>query len=112
MAPRRPAFRRPAACAPDRGARLTDARFDIRVTPRASRGQIAGWREGVLHLKVTAPPADNAANAAVIDLLASALDIPKRSVEIVRGHTSRMKHVRVEGLSLDDVRARLLELEG
>jgi uncharacterized protein len=68
---------------------------------------IAGWRDGVLLLKVTAPPVDSAANAAVIDLLASALDVPKRAVQIVRGETSRLKHIRVEGLSLDDVRGRL-----
>lgn len=68
---------------------------------------IAGWRDGVLLLKVTAPPVDSAANAAVIDLLSSSLDVPKRAVGILRGETSRLKHVRVGGLSLDDVRARL-----
>ena len=50
---------------------------------------------------------DSAANAAVIDLLAESLDLPKRAVQIVRGETARLKHVRVEGLSIDDVRARL-----
>ena len=61
----------------------------------------------MLHLRVTAPPVDSAANAAVIELLASALDLPKRAVTIVRGETARLKHLQVEGRSLDDIRARL-----
>jgi len=69
---------------------------------------IAGWREGVLLLKVTAPPVDSAANAAVIDLLSSALDLPKRAVQIMRGEASRQKHVRIEGLTLDEVRKALI----
>lgn len=77
------------------------------MTPRASRTTIAGWRDGTLLLKVTAPPVDNAANAAVIELLAETLDVPRRAVQILRGETARLKHVRIEGLSLADVRARL-----
>ena len=69
---------------------------------------IAGWRDGVLLIKVTAPPVDSAANAAVIDLLSSTLAVPKRSVQIVRGETSRQKHVRVEGLTLEAVRKALI----
>ena len=69
---------------------------------------IAGWRDGVLLIKVTAPPVDSAANAAVIDLLSSTLAVPKRAVQIVRGETSRTKHVRVEGLTLDQVRKALI----
>jgi hypothetical protein len=68
---------------------------------------IAGWRDGVLLIKVTAPPVDSAANAAVIDLLSSALDVPKRAVQIVRGEASRQKHIRVEGLTFDAVRTKL-----
>ena len=66
-----------------------------------------GWRDGTLLVKVTAPPVDSAANAAVIDLLSSALDLPKRAIRIVRGETSRTKQVEIEGLSLDQLRARL-----
>ena len=84
---------------------MSEARFDIKVTPRASRTQITGWRDGVLHIRVTAPPVDSAANAAVIDLLAASLNLPKRAITIVRGETSRLKHVRVEGLPLEAVQA-------
>ncbi len=81
------------------------------MTPRASRNAIAGWRDGVLLLKVTAPPVDSAANAAVIALLASALDLPKRAVTILRGDTSRLKHIRVEGLTVEAVKDRLLDVK-
>ena len=77
------------------------------MTPRASRTAIAGWRDGVLLVKVTAPPVDSAANAAVIALLAKSLDVPKRAITIVRGETSRLKQVVVAGLTLDEIRARL-----
>ena len=77
------------------------------MTPRAARTAVAGWRDGVLLVKVTAQPVDSAANAAVIELLAETLGVPKRAVTIVRGETSRLKRVRVEGLTLDEVRGRL-----
>ena len=66
-----------------------------------------GWRDGTLLVKVTAPPVDSAANAAVIDLLSSALDLPKRAIRIVRGETSRTKQLEIDGLTLDEIRARL-----
>ena len=68
---------------------------------------MTGWRDDVLIVKVTAPPVDSAANAAVIDLLASALHLPKRDIRIVRGETSRTKHVEVDGVSLVEIRATL-----
>ena len=68
---------------------------------------IAGWRDGTLLVKVTAPPVDSAANAAVIALLSSVLGIPKRDITIVRGETSRVKQVEIASLTLEDIRARL-----
>ena len=68
---------------------------------------MTGWRDGTLLVKVTAPPVDSAANAAVVDLLSSALDLPKRAIRIVRGETSRTKQVEIDGLTLDQVRAQL-----
>jgi len=56
---------------------------------------------------VTAWPADGAANRAVRDLLAQALDCARSDVEIVRGHSTRMKVIRIAGLSSSDVTARL-----
>lgn len=68
---------------------------------------MTGWRDDVLLIRVTAPPVDSAANAAVIELLASALRIPKRDITIVRGDTSRVKQLSIDGLADADIRARL-----
>lgn len=81
--------------------------LEIRVTPRSPRSGLDGVRNGRLIVRVTAPPVDSAANDAVIDLLARALDIPKRQIAIAHGHTARDKRVEITGLSDEQVRARL-----
>lgn len=58
-------------------------------------------------LKVTAPPEDGKANAAVCKLLAKALGVPKSAVVVTRGESSRHKTVEVAALAHDDVVARL-----
>lgn len=79
----------------------------IKVVPRASRDEIAGWRDGVLRLRVRAPPQDGRANAAVVSLLATALDVRKTAVTIVAGHAAAHKRVAVEGLTRAEVEQRL-----
>ena len=81
--------------------------LDVRVTPRASRDEIAGWVDGVLRLRVSAPPVEGKANAAVAKLLAGALGLPSRRVLVVRGARGRNKQVQVSGLSLAQIRERL-----
>ena len=83
------------------------ANFPIKVQPKASRDQVVGYREGVLQLRVTAPPDKGRANAAVVSLLALALGVAKSRVRIVRGQTSRDKLVTVESLSPEEVRGIL-----
>jgi hypothetical protein len=82
-------------------------RFEVRARPRARKSRLGGEREGALVVDLAAPPVDGAANAALVDVLATALDLPRRSVTLVRGEASRTKLVEVEGLSAEDVRARL-----
>ena len=65
----------------------------IRVTPRSSKPGIGDWRDGELEVRVSAPPADGEANAAVVKLMAKALGVAKSSVEIVSGETSRHKRI-------------------
>jgi len=71
--------------------------LDVRVIPRASRDGLAGMRDGRLLLRVSAPPVDGRANAAVCALLAKAAGVPKGAVSVVRGESSRDKRVRIEG---------------
>lgn len=82
-------------------------RLSVRVTPRASANSIEGFdASGALRVRVTAPPADRAANEAVTKLLAKALGLPQRDVVLVAGTTSRDKVFEVMGED-GEVRERL-----
>lgn len=77
----------------------------LHVTPRGSKNEITGWREDVLCVKITAPPVEGAANAAIVKFVADSLGLRKSQVEIVSGEKSREKTVRVEGLTIDQIKA-------
>jgi len=79
----------------------------IKVQPRASANAVGEPLGNELRIKVTAPPVDAAANEAVLRLLAERLDCARNQVELVRGHTSRHKVVKLHGLSAATVIARL-----
>lgn len=66
-------------------------RFDVVVSPRASRTAVGGRREGALLVRVTAPPVEGEANEAVIAAVARALDVAPGSVRIERGGRGRRK---------------------
>lgn len=66
----------------------------MRVTPGASRDEVK-LADGVVQLRVTAPPADGAANDAVLRLLAAALDRPRRDLTLVRGAGARIKLIAI-----------------
>lgn len=82
-------------------------RISVRLTPRAKRDAIEGWRGDVLRVRVVAPPVDGKANEALVRLLAGALGVPKSGVAIVAGAASRDKTVEVRGLAADEARRRL-----
>ena len=79
----------------------------VRVTPRAGRTAIAGLRDDVLSVKLAAAPVDDAANEALIDVLARAFDLPRRSVRLVSGARSRTKRVELVGVSAEAIGRRL-----
>ena len=83
-------------------------RLAVKVQPRASKNEIGEVLGDELKIKVTAPPVDAAANEALVRFLAEKLDCPGRSVQLVRGQTSRHKIVLVHGMAAADVVARLL----
>lgn len=78
-------------------------RFEVHVQPRASRTELAGLHGGLLKVRVAAPPVDAAANRALIEFLAERLGVPKRSVRIVAGETSRKKILEVDGVTPEQV---------
>ena len=80
----------------------------VRVTPRASRDEVVGWREdGVLLVRLTAPPVDGRANKALCRLIAARAGVAPSSVSVVRGERSRDKVVAVEGMSAAALREAL-----
>ena len=82
-------------------------RFEVHATPRARKSALTGVREGVLLVRLAAPPLDGAANEELVAVLARVLLLPKRDVSLVRGESARRKLVEVRGLTADEVRARL-----
>ena len=81
--------------------------LDVRVIPRAAKSQIAGTRDNALLVRLNAPPVDGAANEELIRLLAVALGLPRRSIEIVSGQRSRTKRVRITGVTSADIAEKL-----
>lgn len=71
--------------------------FDVLVQPRASRGKFGPRHGHRIKIAVTAPPVDGAANAAVIELVATAFGVPRAAVAVIAGASSRRKTVRVTG---------------
>ena len=78
-------------------------RFAVRVQPRASRSGVGGAHGEALKVRLTDPPVDGAANAALVDLLADALDVPRRAVRIISGATSRTKVIEIDGIGAERV---------
>jgi uncharacterized protein (TIGR00251 family) len=81
--------------------------FAVKVHPRAKKNAITGEVGDALKLALTAPPVDGKANEACIDFFAKLLKVPRSSVTIAAGQTSRNKVIRVAGLSAEDVKQRL-----
>lgn len=86
--------------------------ISVKVVPRASRNEIVAWREGVLRLRVTAPPQDGRANAAVLALLADALGLRVSALAIAGGHASAHKRVAIAGLAREEVERRIAAATG
>lgn len=85
-------------------------RFEVHAKPRAKKSRIVGPRGDALEVALAAPPVDGAANEELVKVLAKALEIPRRSVQILRGETSQKKLVAVElaaGLDVEAMLARL-----
>jgi uncharacterized protein len=81
--------------------------LSVKLQPRASANEIGEALGAELRIKVTAPPVDAAANEALLRLLAKQLHCPRNRVDIVRGHVSRHKTVKLYGLAAEDVLDRL-----
>ena len=77
--------------------------------PRSPKNGIDGVRDGRILVRVTAAPVDGAANEAVVATVAAALDLPRRSIRVVSGATSRNKTIEITGLDPATARVRLVK---
>ena len=81
--------------------------FEVKVHPRAKKNAITGEVGDALKLSLTAPPVEGRANEACIVFFAEFLKVPRASVTIAAGQSSRNKRIRVAGLSAAELRRRL-----
>lgn len=79
--------------------------FAVRLIPRASRAAIAGVREGVLQVRVTAAPVNSAANRALLELVAKTLRIGPTTIRIESGATSSRKRLSIPRHAVERLRA-------
>jgi uncharacterized protein YggU (UPF0235/DUF167 family) len=87
---------------------MESSRIVVRLIPRAGANELGGERDGVLLVRVTAPPEGGRANAALCRVIAKRAGVGIRSVSIVQGARSSQKLVQVDGVSAADL-ARALE---
>ena len=80
----------------------------IYVAPRSSSNRIVGLYNGELKIALTAPPVEGAANKALVEFLAKGLAVPKGSVALVSGESSRHKVVRLSGITAEAAQKKLL----
>ena len=80
--------------------------LNVRVIPRAAKNAVGGRRGDALVIRLAAPPVDGAANDALVAYLAELFEQPRRSIEILSGHKSRDKRVRIHGLTREMVNGK------
>jgi hypothetical protein len=83
--------------------------LSVKLQPRASSNEIGEPLGDELRIKVTAPPVDAAANEALVELLADRLDCARGRVELVHGHKSRHKMIKLHGFTPKEVFQKFLE---
>ena len=79
----------------------------VKAVPNAPRSEIVGWLGDALKIKISAPALEGRANDALCEFLAAALGLPRRAVTLAHGDKSRQKLVRIAGLTLAEMKAKL-----
>jgi len=82
-------------------------KISLRVHPNASKSELVGFAGGVLEVRIAAPPVKGKANKELIALLSQTLGVSKSHLVIIKGHTSRMKVIAIDGLNQAEVMKRL-----
>ena len=79
----------------------------VHIVPNAKIDCVVGEHGGAVKIKLRAPAVEGKANAALIRFLAEQLKLPRQSIALERGHRSRDKLIRIDGLTAEDVRTRM-----
>lgn len=80
--------------------------LQVKITPNSPTNSLIGWQENTLKIRIHAPPDKNKANEELIDFLAALLHLPKNHIQILSGHTSRLKKLEING-NTDEILKRL-----
>ncbi|MFW6147014.1 MAG: DUF167 domain-containing protein [Thermodesulfobacteriota bacterium] len=86
---------------------MNDLVLTITVLPRSSAAKIMGFKGDALKVKVKSAPVDGSANRDLIDMLSRHLKVPKKRIEILKGHTARRKIVKFHDISMEELRRSL-----
>lgn len=79
----------------------------IQVQPNARRNEVLGFEDGILHVKIAAPPVKGKANRELIEFLSQLLGVSKGSINIERGITGRRKVIAIAGYDPDKIIERI-----
>ena len=85
-------------------------RIVVQVQPNSRKNEIIKFEDGVLKLKISAPPVKGKANKELIVFLSDLLEVGKRNITIEKGLTSKRKGLVIEGLTLDEITSRIYRL--
>ncbi len=83
------------------------SKISLRVHPNAAKSEVIGLTDGILQVRIAAPPVKGQANKELITLLSKVLAISKRAITIIKGHTSRNKVITIDGLGQEAILKRL-----
>jgi uncharacterized protein (TIGR00251 family) len=73
--------------------------IEVKVVPKSGRDEIRGFINGILKVRVSAPPVEGKANEGLIELISSTIGVPRSDITIIKGRTSRIKTISIEGVS-------------
>jgi uncharacterized protein (TIGR00251 family) len=89
---------------------MPSTRLEVYIQPRASKSEVAGMHDGVIKIRIAAPAVENAANEELVEFVAEALGVSKRSVRIISGTSSRRKMLAIDGVTEEELAAKLRSL--
>lgn len=91
-------------------SRENKPRISIQVQPNASRNEVRCFKDGVLHVRIAAPPVKGKANQELIKFLSEIFNVSKSELTIVKGMSSKKKIIAVDGLTQTRLQERIEKL--